>query len=343
MSTVDNSAIPADAKFRKIIIPSVDTVRYTFLLDLAIKTCVPALKYLFNLPSAEYVPPNIVGFSARTTANMNQWLIDLGKSVLVQKYLFNLPTEEYVPPNIIGFSARTTANMTQYLIDAKLDRRRKGVFGPAPGKKAIIFVDDLNMPQLETYGAQPPIELLRQYMDHGGWYDRANTFRRMDDCIFVAAMGPPGGGRNHITPRYGRHFNLISIVDFDHTTLKRIFTNILDWALTSRQYASNIKELREPYALNSKELREPVIGATLDVYNRQYASNIKELREPMIDATLDVNKQVMSQLLPTQGEEESPLHALFITMNTDTTITNTNTTNNNNIKNKNNNNYTIWM
>jgi dynein heavy chain len=47
--------------------------------------------------------------------------------------------------------------------------------------------------QLETYGAQPPIELLRQYMDHGGWYDRTNAFRRMDDCLFVAAMGPPGG------------------------------------------------------------------------------------------------------------------------------------------------------
>lgn len=58
---------------------------------------------------------------------------------------------------------------------------------------------------------QPPIELLRQFMDMGGWYGRDNSFRAMTDVQFVAAMGTPGGGRTFITDRYLRHFNLVAL------------------------------------------------------------------------------------------------------------------------------------
>jgi len=48
--------------------------------------------------------------------------------------------------------------------------------GAPAGKRMIIFVDDLNMPKLDTYGSQPPIELLRQYQDFAGLYDREKLF-----------------------------------------------------------------------------------------------------------------------------------------------------------------------
>ena len=64
--------------------------------------------------------------------------------------------------------------------------------GPPPGNRFAIFVDDLNMPKLDTYGSQPPVELLRQYMDFGGVYDREKLFwKEIHDMIICSACAPP--------------------------------------------------------------------------------------------------------------------------------------------------------
>lgn len=47
-----------------------------------------------------------------------------------------------------------------------------GVYVPLGGKKLLTFMDDFNMPAKDTFGSQPPLELIRQWIDYNFWYDR---------------------------------------------------------------------------------------------------------------------------------------------------------------------------
>ncbi|KAJ8727857.1 hypothetical protein PYW08_016242 [Mythimna loreyi] len=177
-----------------------------------------------------------------------------GKSSMVLNFLLSLPKEKYIT-NTINFSARTTANQTQDIIMSKVDRRRKGVFGPSMGKKCVLFVDDLSMPQKECYGAQPPLELLRQWIDHGHWYDLRDMVRQeVVDVLFVSAMLPPGGGSNLISSRLTRHMLVITLDSFEDNTLNKIFVTIMDW-----HFSKGFIEALQRQA-------KAVVGATMEVY-----------------------------------------------------------------------------
>ena len=77
--------------------------------------------------------------------------------------------------SILYFSNTNPTN-TQDIVMSKLDKRRKGVYGPPLGKKFIVFVDDINMPDKDDVDSQPSIELLRQLLDHQIWYDSKELF-----------------------------------------------------------------------------------------------------------------------------------------------------------------------
>jgi dynein heavy chain len=179
-----------------------------------------------------------------------------GKSVYIANTITTALDQEIYKPLLLGFSAKTSANMTQDIIDGKLDKRRKGVYGPPMGQHAIIFVDDLNMPEVEIYGAQPPIELLRQLIDNGGWYDlKEKSWKSIVDTSLIAGMGPPGGGRNSVTPRFLRHFNLFCFSEFDDNSLRRIFSTIIKWHFESYSFPGDVRSTAES-----------LIETTLDTY-----------------------------------------------------------------------------
>lgn len=155
-----------------------------------------------------------------------------GKSFYIKNYMMNkLSLEKYVP-SFVTFTIRTSANFTQEIILSKLIKRKRSEYGPPFGKTCVIFVDDMSMPIKEQYGAQPPIELLRQFLDHGHWYNLQNKTKiYLKDILLLSAMGPTGGSQRGVYARFLRHFGLFAINSFDDESITKIYSTLLQIGL----------------------------------------------------------------------------------------------------------------
>ncbi|GIQ85904.1 dynein heavy chain 1, axonemal, partial [Kipferlia bialata] len=266
LETIPEFKVPTGAQFADIIVPTMDTVRSTHILKMLTEN---------NCPVACVGPTGT------------------SKSVVVQEYLLNGCDSNVYQPIILNFSAQTSANKTQDYVDEKMDKRRKGVFGPPPGRQFVVFVDDTNMPAKEVYGAQPPVELLRQFLDHGGWYDRKSlNFRSIVDTSLCTAMGPPGGGRNTISDRFLRFFNFLSFPEMADSSLKTIFGTIVNYWM---------EQSFLPTQEDILNLAEPMVSATINVFHTvraellptplksHYTFNLRDLAK-VFQGILDVDK-----------------------------------------------------
>ncbi|KAJ3091962.1 Dynein heavy chain 2, axonemal [Quaeritorhiza haematococci] len=229
--------------FYKIFVPTIDTIRTEFIVKALVAKKIPLL----------------------LTGD-----VGIGKTSLLQSVIFNLDDSKTILT--INMSARTSSNAVQNIFESKVEKRTKNIYVPIGGKHLVAFIDDLNMPMKDTFGSQPPLEFLRHWMDYGFCYDRQKqTVKYINDVLLIAAMGPPGGGRNVISRRIQSRFNVLNLTFPNEVSIHRIFSTIINQKL------------------------------------QDFEEDVKPLGDIMTQATIEIYHTVVAQLLPTPAK----IHYLF--------------------------------
>ena len=262
LKRVPNYEYDSKLPFFNILVPTADTVRYKYVLDKLMRTGQHLL------------------FTGET---------GVGKTVIVQNYLMN-PTdkEEWYNFATVNFSAQTSTFNFYDVMMEKLDKRKKTLYGPPINKRMIIFVDDVNMPALDRYGSQPPVELLRQTIEGGFYENKKFYFINIIDTTFVACCAPPGGGRNAVSQRLFRHFNMIWQPQQAETSMEMIFGAILRGFLDEHP-EENLSDHTEAIIKSSVECYVRITSDLLPTPTKShYTFNLRDLSK-VFQGVLQIN------------------------------------------------------
>jgi dynein heavy chain, axonemal len=136
---------PVDAAtpdFASLVVPTVESVRLTALLDLV--HSVGGASLLVGAPG-----------TAKTT--------------VVSSFLRALPADESVVKTLT-WSSLTTPGVFQAAVEASIIKRQGRTYGPPAGRTLTLAVDDAGAPALNEWGDCPTAEGLRQLLEGGTLY-----------------------------------------------------------------------------------------------------------------------------------------------------------------------------
>ncbi|OHT05113.1 Dynein heavy chain family protein [Tritrichomonas foetus] len=120
--------------------------------------------------------------------------------------------------------------------------KRHGVFGPLTNHHLVVYMDNINSVKPEVYGAQPPLELVRQLFDMGGWYDTSHVeWQKVVGTTVISSMGPSGGGLFSIPDRLLRHFYFMHCPKLKKVSLQQIVQTLTSSKLS--KFPSAVQDL----------------------------------------------------------------------------------------------------
>ncbi|KAJ0060498.1 hypothetical protein NL108_014189, partial [Boleophthalmus pectinirostris] len=200
-----------------------------------------------------------------------------GKSVLVGDKLVSLDTDKYMIKNV-PFNYYTNSSMLQAVLEKPLEKKAGRNFGPPGSRRLVYFIDDLNMPEVDSYGTVQPHTLLRQHLDYNHWYDRSKlVLKEIHNVQYVTCMNPTAGSFT-INPRLQRHFCVFALSFPGAEALSSIYTSILSQHLKGPGFSSVLSKSCPTVVQLSLDLHQRVASTFLPTALKfHYVFNLRDL------------------------------------------------------------------
>lgn len=113
-------------------------------------------------------------------------------------------------------------------------KKKKKRYRWIPGKTMAVFLDDIHMPIKETCGAQPPLELMRQWVDYGFWYDRKKQCQKnVKNMLLVCSTAVFDRVKRSISDRIMSCFSVVHMTTPRDNDIHKIYETILGRHLTN--------------------------------------------------------------------------------------------------------------
>eukprot|EP00058_Branchiostoma_floridae_P010281 XP_002595769.1 hypothetical protein BRAFLDRAFT_200305 [Branchiostoma floridae] len=239
----------AEIPLQSVLVATTETVRYKFFLDMLMEKRRPVM---------------LVGNAG------------LGKSVLIGNKLNEL-SDEYMVSKV-PFNFYTTSLMLQGVLEEPLEKKAGRNFGPPGNKRLVYFIDDMNMPEVDTYGTVQPHTLIRQHMDYMQWYDRQKLIlKEVHNCQYVAAMNPTAGSFT-INPRLQRWFCMFALSFPGVDALTTIYTSIIAGHMSQGGFSNAVQKLAPTVVAAALDLHKKVAGTFLPTAIKfHYIFNLRDL------------------------------------------------------------------
>ena len=236
---IKNTDIPDAYDVSNLLIPTIDSCRYTNILESMLKMKKPFM---------------LIG--PRGT----------GKSTYITNFLQQELNEEHYEHHILNFTPSITPKIIYSSFVSHLNKKKQRIYGTKKNTNFVMYLDNFGYPVPDQFGDQNPHEFIHLFLDHKFMFDFDEYHEcQLENTNIVCSTNLNPGMNQVISSRILRHFHAISCTYPSDESLQKIFATKLNIFLKTRSF--------QPEASG---IVGPMVQSTIFIHN-ELRSNLKQI------------------------------------------------------------------